>query len=426
MALRFFLFVVFLLAASAARGNDPVLTLAKSFEMAFARSETLAIGEQDVRIAEARYLQVLGTVLPHINVDASELIQDTAPTGGGGDNVGQTFTRRSRPEVAVNLRQPLFQGFREFNALKVSGAEKSRNLHRWNRARQLLMADVARAYDTVLELEQEVGILQSLRGTLLERSSEIRQRIELGKSRESERLTTESEAAAVEADIEERKGLAQTARDLLGFLIGEQPIASRLVDEFAVPRLKPLEDYLAKQDLRPDVNASEEAVRLARGQLAYEKGARYPSLDLDANYYPYRVGFQSDIDWDVNFLLTVPIFHGGAIRGRVREAKAELKQSELMRNESWRRAELEIRQAYHRLAATRAREAALKKAEAKSAANYRSLVDEYGLGLVNNLEVLQSLKDWQQRRVEANRAHYETQFEYLGLLIATGDMELAP
>lgn len=400
------------------------LTLEEAFLRAYTRSETLEIREQDIRIAEAHYLQALGTVLPQVQVSASELIQDTAPVAGGGDAIGQTFTRRSRPEVAVNLRQPLFQGLREFNALKVSGAERLRNTHQRDRARQILFADVARAYYTVLELENELRILQNLRSTLLKRATELKGRIDLGKSRPSELLTTESETASIEADLEGTKGRILTARDYLGFLVGEAA-TERLVDEFSVPsqsKIGKVETYLPRGDERPDLNASEEAVRLAKGRLDYEKGGRYPTLDFEGNYYPYRVGFQKDIDWDVNFLLTVPIFKGGATRGRIREAAALHKQSELAHDEALRRAELEIRQAYNKLATSRAREAALRRAEMKAGANYRSLGEEYGLGLVNNLELLQSLRDWQQKKIAANRAHYETKLEYLGLRVAIGDL----
>lgn len=400
------------------------LTLEDAFRQAFARSETLEIREQDIRIAEAHYLQALGTVLPQVQVSASELIQDTAPVAGGGDAIGQTFTRRSRPEVAVNVRQPLFQGLREFNALKVSGAERLRNTHQRDRAGQILFADVARAYYTVLELENERMILQNLRSTLLKRASELKGRIDLGKSRPSELLTTESETASIEADLQGTKGSVLTARDYLGFLVGE-PVTERLVDEFPVPsKIGQVETYLPRRDQRPDLNASEEAVRLAKGRLDYEKGGRYPTLDFEGNYYPYRVGFQKDIDWDVNFLLTVPIFKGGATRGRIREAAALHKQSEFAHDEALRRAELEIRQAYNKLTTSRAREAALRRAEMKAGANYRSLGEEYGLGLINNLELLQSLRDWQQKKIAANRAYYETKLEYLGLRIATGNLPI--
>ena len=403
--------------------GDGVLTLRECFEKALHQSETLGIREESIRIAEAHYLQALGTALPRLNVKATETIQDTEGASGDGE-VGRTFTRRSRPEVAVTLRQPLFQGLREFRALKVSSAEKQKNVFELDRARQLLFFDVARAYYTVLELEEEKGILQSIRGTFRKRIEELKERVRLGKSRESEILTTESQVASLEAELERVKGSVKTAREMLGFLTGE-PAEAKLTDEFRVPpSVKPLEGYVASLTSRPDLSASQEAVRLARGRVSYEKGGRFPTLDLEANYYPYRVGFLSDIDWDLLFTLNIPIFQGGATKGRIREAQALLKQSELSRQEADRRAETDLRQAYHDLATARSREAALRRAEAKAAANYRTQSEEYRLGLVNNLEVLQALRDWQERRREANVSHYEIKLAYLQLLITSGELSM--
>jgi len=417
-------FVLSLFVFSTAWAGE-TLTLRESFEKALVQSESTAIKEQDIRIAEAHVLQAWGTTLPHLSVNASEFIQDTSvssPTTGSGTSVNDTFLRRSRPEVAITLQQPIFQGFREFRALKVAGAEKRKNSLEWERAKQLLFGDVARAYYVVLELERELAILQSIRGTYQKRSSEIQDRIRLGKSRDSELLTLQADLAANQAEIEKSKGEIGNAREALSFLVGEE-VSQKLVDEFPVPAITPsLDHYVSARSSRPDLLASDEAVKLAKGQLDYEKGARLPRIDFEGNYYPYRVGFQKDIDWDLNFKMNVPLFRGGATKGRIREAAAGLKQSELGNEEHDRRAQTEIRRAFNNLKAAKAREAALRLAESKSGANYEAQTKEYGLGLVNNLDVLNALREWQARRLETNLAHYQTKLEYLGLLIASGDL----
>ena len=398
------------------------MTLENCFQKALARSETIGIHDEEIRIAEAHYLQALGMVLPHLDVQASEFIQDVPGASAADGSVGSTLTRRTRPEVAVSLTHPLFQGFREFRALKISRTEKNRNSLDRKRAIQILFQDVARAYYTVMELEQERAIQNSIRETLARRIADLKNRISLGKSRASELLSTESEIAALEADIAKTKGFVLTSRDYLAFLVGET-VEERLVDSFRLPgKVASLESYLEKSTTRPDIGANREAVRLAKGQVDYEKGARLPTVDFKANYYPVRVGFQSDIDWDLNFGMTLPIFHGGATRGKIREAQAELKQSELTRLQSTRQAELEIREAYHNFATARTREAALNRAESKAGASYLAQTGEYTLGLVNNLQVLQSLHNWQQRQLDANQSRFETKLHYLALLVASGEI----
>lgn len=428
MTFRSLLLLALLCALSSTTWAGETLTLKECYQRALTRSETVAIQEDTIRIAEAHYLQALGTVLPHLNAKATEIIQDTSGNGsttpGGSSSVGNTLTRRSRPEVALTLTQPLFQGLREFKALKVANAEKSKNTLQTKRARQLLFSDVARAYYTVLEVERERDIQSSLHGTLAKRVSELKERMRLGKSRESELLTTESQMAAIEADLEKAKGQINVARDYLGFLIGDE-VKQRLVDEFKTPSaLPPVENYIAFLNRRPDLGASEQSVRLAQGQLDYQKGARYPNLNFEGTYYPYRVGFQKDIHWDMAFTLNVPLFQGGATRGLIREASAKLDQARLSDDLANRQAELEVRQAYNHLKSSRSQETALRRAESKAAQSFQSQQEEYRLGLVNNLDVLQALRDWHERRLAANLAYFSTKLDYLNILVSSGDIEL--
>ncbi len=403
--------------------SPKTFSLSTAFQESVKQSESLASQEQTIRIAEAHYLQALGTVLPHLNAKASEVIQDTTTTtSGSGNSVNTTLTRRSRPEVAINLQQPLFQGFREFRSLGISTAEREKNRLNVARVKQLLFADVARAYYTVLEVEQELKIQQSIRGTLQQRILDLKNRMNLGKSRESELLATQSQLATLQAKIEATQGLVSTARDLLAFLVGH-PVQQPLEDAFKVPNTLPsLDNWLAKLEQRPDRGSTHEAVRLAKGKLGYEKGDRYPTVDLNANYYPYRVGFQNDIHWDMTFSLNLPLFSGGAMRGRIREAAAQLKQTELAEQETRRRSELELTQAYHKLAAARSQETALQRAETSAKAGYQAELADYQLGLINNLNLLQSLRDLQENRLANNQAHYQTKLEYLQLLLAAGDL----
>lgn len=399
------------------------LTLRQAFEKALRKSEVVAIKGEDIRIAEGHYLQAWGEVLPHIGVRGTEFIQDTS-NSGSGSSISDTFTRRSKPEVAITLDQPIFQGLREYYALSTSGAEKKKNILLKRRAQELLFSDVTKAYYAVIELEKEHEILRSLLDATQKRVKEISERIRLGKSRESEVFVADSQQASLLADIQQSESQLTVARELLAFFIGE-PVGDdeELVDEFTVPeRLPDVQNSLERAQNRSDLQAQNEAVRLAKGRLGYERGGHLPDVRFGANYYPYRVGFQEDIKWDMLFTARLPIFSGGATAGRVKEAKALLKQSELSNSQQRRTAEKEIRQAFATLESSQKREILLNQAASKSGNNYRAQVDEYRLGLVNNLEVLQSLKDWQQLRLQANLAHYQTKLNFLNLKVTEGHL----
>lgn len=415
------LIIIFLCPFPLYSEEKGILTLEEAFQKALRRSESVAIQEESIRVAEAHYLRALGTILPRINAKGTELLQDTANTAGGEGSVGTTFTRRSRPEVALTVHQPLFQGLREFKALGISKSERQKNSLQRDRAEQLLFSDVALAYYSILELEKEEKILDSIHETLQQRRSELVERVHLGKSREGEILTVEAETSSLQGDIERLRGQIQGAREMLAFLVGEEA-SQRLADRFQVPPIKPIQNYLQSLEARPDLLASEKEVKLARGEYEFQKGGRYPSLSMDANYYPYRVGFLKDINWDVLFTLNIPLFQGGATRGLIHEAKANLRQTELKSYEAHRMAERDIRQAHASVIASQKRENALRLAESKNAANYKTDLEDYRLGLINHLDVLQGLRNWQSSRIDANRAYFQTKLDYLKLLLSSGEI----
>lgn len=416
-------YLLCLLFISSSLQAQEKLTLRQAFEKALKKSEVIAIKGEDIRIAEGHYLQAWGEVLPHIDVKATEFIQDTSGNSSGSA-FSDSFTRRSKPEVAITASQPIFQGLREYYALSTSSAEKRKNVFLKRRAQELLFSDVTKTYYSVIELQHEHDILKSLLDATQKRVKEISERIRLGKSRQSEVLVAESQQSSLEADIQKSASQLAISQELLSYFIGE-PLTQELVDEFNVPDSLPnLEKSISAAQERSDIKAQEEAVRLAKGKVGYERGAHLPDVRLGANYYPYRVGFQQDIKWDMMFTAKLPIFSGGATAGRVKEAKAMMKQAEFASAEKKRTAEKEIRQALASLDASQKREKFLKQAESKSGQNYQAQVDEYRLGLVNNLEVLQSLKDWQQLRLQANLSHYQTKLDFLNLKVTEGHLPI--
>ncbi len=416
------LFIPWLFFCAWARAQEEqILTLEQCFEEALHQSESLAIQEESIRIAEAQYEQALGGVLPHLALEGSNRFQDTIQSDSGS-SVGSTFTRSSTPEAAVTLTQPLFQGFRKIRSLKIAHAEEKKTSLERDRAIQLLYLDVAQAYIATLQLEKDLEILDSIYETLNQRTQELQERIRLGKSRESEILSIHSELARTQGEREKTRRLLQSARDLLSFLRGKET-QEKLVDEIALPEKIPsVESFLTPLPLRPDLQATHQAVEMAQGRLLYEKGARWPTVDLSGKYYLYRVGFWEDIRWDATFSLNFPLYSGGEIKGRILEAQATLRQTELARREALRRSDLEVRQFYHNWAASESLQKSLEEAESYAAADYQSHVKEYRVGWVNNLDVLQSLRDWQERQREWNGTFYQTKLDYLQLKTATGEM----
>ena len=301
-----------------------------------------------------------------------------------------------------------------------SRAEQRQRKHEKTRAEQLLLVDVADAFYLLREQREDLGTLELTRSILLGRMDELTERERLGRSRPSEVASAAAQLRRIEAEIERVRGLETTARQLLEFLTGLQQVEA-IAEEAALPAVEPEETYLSAVASRPDVQAAEEAARVAGSEVRIAKAEFWPNVDVESNYYTERSGASANVDWDVLLKVDVPLFQGGQAVGGVRETKARERTAELKRERTRRAAALDIRDAYAQLRTALDRHEALAKASAAAEENYRFQKDDYQRSLVNNLDVLSALENFQAARREVLHAEYDAKRLYWQLKTATGE-----
>lgn len=409
--------------AAALPSELPAFTLDEAYRLALARSETVAIEENDLGLAQARFYRAFRYFLPNVSWQTTRTERDVSEDGGGGGEGGVSSDTRRRvtPEDKFVFSQPLFSGFREFAALRGSGADRKQQALEYERARELLYVDVVDAFCAALQSDRDVEILRSIHRLLAERVKDLRERVELGRSRESEGKTSLADLKLVEADLVGARSAAKAARNLLEFYTGVDLSGRPLAEIGSAAALGDLADYLPHADRRRDVLAAREAVKVASSGVTSAQAGFLPSASLDGNYYTRRVGFQEGNDWDVMLKLSVPIFDAGETLGDVKEAWTLRKVAELRLRRARKTAELEIRNAYEDYRAALAERDALGSAAEASRSNYDLLTKEYSYSLVNNLEVLDALRRYQDIERRRNVAEYESQRSYARFRAATGE-----
>ena len=389
------------------------LTLAECSALARKRSEDLAIHKEQITAAEGRFLQAFSGILPRVSFSSSDKRQDA-----NGDSA---FTLRSVPERKFTFTQPLFGGLKEFAAMAGERAERRERRQELLRAEELLFGDVADAFYLFLEQQDDLRVLQVTRATLSKRIDELKERERLGRSRTSEVASAESALRRVEADIELVSGQATVSRQLLEFLTGLPRVDALTDSSQPLPLLADTETYFDQADRRPDVQAEEEAWRVAQKQVTVTRAGLWPSAHVEGNYYAERAGVSKDITWDVLFLVDVPIFQGGRALGAMKETKAREREAQLLFEQTKRKAILDIQNSYTKLQASLTRRAALEQARQAAETNYQLQTDDYRKSLVSNLDVLQALQQLQDARRDVIRSTYEVKRLYWQLKIAVGE-----
>ncbi|MFZ5806325.1 MAG: TolC family protein [Verrucomicrobiota bacterium] len=391
------------------------LSLHDCYQLSSAKSETLGLREQDVRVAEAQYWQAVSGLFPKIHVKGTDTFSDEILSHSKRGMFGDQDT----VESYVNVKQPIFNGFREFAAAQAASANKEAGLYSLQRARQLLYLDVADAFYQTLAYEGDLKILQELDSALQERVAELEKRVELGKSRKSELLSARTDLAGARAVIESTKKLRNASKELLAFLIDLPSEQWKLEDKNAFPSVENIETYLTHTGERPDVLAQIQKLRAARGLLSATKGEHWPSVNLEGNYFLYNDP-DSDKDWNVAVTVDVPIFEGGLTEAKVREKEALMRQQELNLSSLQRSAEKEILVSYNNFIASAAEFARFSELKNVAEENLGEQKKDYTRGMANNLDVLNAMRSLYNAQRDEWEARLFAKRDWVQLIVSSG------
>lgn len=383
-------------------GVSGTATLMDCFREAQARSESLASQQELIVQAEERYKQARGSVLPTIGAFAEYYRQDSSqltPAQLAGNPDEQSTVRLSGD-------QPLFRGFREYAALDLakSSIVYQKEARQW--AGLQLYRDVARAFYAVLAGQKDLQTLRDEVQLYEQRIKDLKQRASIGRSRQTEVLTVQSAQAILRAQAEQLHGQLDAAQDVLAFLTGVRH--ADLTETAQVPAdAEALEAYTSHLDQRPDLQAAQKTVDMAKANVSIAKGGHWPNLDLLGNYYLLRPnGPSQKISWDAAIELSLPIFQGGVVSSQARTAESQVRQAELSLSLVRRSAEQDLSTAYHGLRSDLRQNTTLQDALDLSERNYKSELRDYNLGLVTNLEVLQALSAYQDTQRAIDKARF--------------------
>lgn len=393
------------------------LSLDDAYHKALKRSESVKITAEEIAQAQARFYRSFDYFLPTVRYKISRYEQDVSTDSSGSSF---DFSRRAQRDQRFVFSQPIFSGFKEIAALTGSGADKKAQKLRLHRAQQVLFVDVMEAYYAYLNAMRDEDVLYKIHQYMSERIKDLRERVDVGRSRESELKNSLADVKVLEADLVDSKRVTKTARNLMEFYIGEDLSDKTLLDANDEP-VDWLPD-LTRAELRPDVLAAEQLFIVSQKKVISANSDLFPDIYVDGNYYTRREGFQSGNDWDVKLTIDVPLFEVGTTLGDIKEASSNREKARLSWEEAKRKAMTEATNALEEYTAAQESQLALREAEQASKDNYEILQKEYSQNLVNNLEVLDSLRRYQDVRKRFNSAFFEAKRSYWRLCASLGSI----
>ena len=389
----------------AAQANDPVFAAARATEQA----------------GQEKSVQGRSQLMPTINLTANSMYNDFSahyfpsllPDGQ---------VQYNSHGFGISLVQPLFrqQNWMNFSESELQAAQAVLQL---KIAEQDLMLRVAQAYFDVLIAQDSVGLVNAQKIAISEHLQQAKRNFEVGSATITDTLEAQARYDLTGAqEIAAQNNLA-VKRNALQQLINVMPgDLSPLGKVFKLDQPQPadVQKWVDEAQLSNlQLATAQASAEIANKEVARNRGGHYPTVDLVANYNQNRsygssfggnLGLGSDTTMkNVGVQLNFPLYQGGAVSSKLREAEANRERARQELENARRNVEQQARQSYLGVVSGIAQVQALQQALASSESVLKASKLGHEVGVRTNLDVLNA----QQQLFSTRRDLYQAQYNYL-------------
>ena len=429
-SIRPFLFISLVVAATSAAAQDllQIYRDAQRYDAVYsAARHTLDAGRE--RIPQARAL-----LLPTLNLTA-QASQQRVESESRDPAVAPSFTRNpSGAGYTLTFTQPLFRAQnlvqRDQAEYQVRQAEAT-----FAQASQDLAVRTAQAYFDVLAAQDTLGLVGAQKAAISEQLAQAKRNFEVGTA-----TITDTHEAQARYDLVVAQEIAaqndlESKRRALQLVTGKEyaqlkPLRTDV--SLAGPNPQDMQSWvdIAEKQSYP-VLIQEALAEVASLEVKRTRAAHLPTLDLVGTASQSQESASStastsvgrDISsTNIGLQLAVPLYQGGGLTSREREAAANaLRAREDLQN-ARRNSALATRQAYLAVANGIAQIGALEQALKSSQSALDSNRLGYEVGVRINIDVLNAQQQLFQTRRDLAVARYNAILNHLRLKAATGSL----
>jgi len=295
-------------------------------------------------------------------------------------------------------------------------------------AEQELMIQVVERYFQVLDAQDNLKFAESEKKAISRQLDQATQRFEVGLI-----AITDVKAAqarydlSVSQEIQAISGLVE-AKDSLREVVGTYydklaPLTEDL--ELVRPQPESSDTWVEKaKQQNLSILTAEAAAELARQEISRQRAGHYPTLDLNAgsNYRDTGIGVipVERYDNEIGVQLNIPVYQGGAVSSRTREARNRFQEATEQLQQEIRAAEFETRNAYRGVMTDIAQVQALGKSLESTEIAVEAEEAGFEVGTRTIVDVLDATRENFLARLNYARARYLYVVDQLRLKRAAG------
>ena len=413
------------------------------YHLAQERDPVYAAARETLNAQQTLIAQSKAALLPNLNAQAGYNYQDIHNDfKGDAKKANQNKANPLRnwkqndygsANYSVQVQQALFDAEALPLYREAKRAFKQAQIQ-YDYAKQDLMTRVTESYLNVLIAEEQLQTSVAERRALEEQQAQAQKEFEVGTAAITDAQDAQARRdLAVAQELQYRNSLAVSKRVLSRIIGQEVPPLLGLGEklQLAPPDPANIQDWVGRA-LQGNlaVLAQREGLQVAQLELRARQGARLPTLNLVAG----RQWFEDrsptiDASWydttvnSAGLQLQIPIFQGGYLIARAREAAARLNESKENLLDASRGAELAASQAYLNLVTTIAQVQAFEQALRSSEISLESNRVGREVGTRTQVDVLDALRQVYAARRDLYRSRYTYLQDQVTLKAAVGELK---
>lgn len=327
----------------------------------------------------------------------------------------------------LSLSQPLFrwQNWVAYDQSKMQVVQAEAN---FVQARQDLILRVAQAYFDVLYAAENLTAVRGNKSAITQQLELAKKSFEVGTS-----TITDTHEAQARYDLAVAQEIAAESdldvkRRTLQAILGKEPgalAALRKNAELSPPQPNDMNQWVAAAEKDSiNVQVQQAVADIAAREMDRQRAGHYPTVDLVANYgssKSYSTGGMVDTDYkNVGVQINIPLFQGGLVVSKQREAAANRMAAQAGLENARRSSALAARQYYLGVANGLAQVRALQAALVSSQSALESNKLGYEVGVRINIDVLNAENQVYVTKRDLAKATFDTLMAQLRLKAATG------
>ena len=404
-------------ALTSAAGLNDIYQLARDNDAQLAAARQTALAGQE------REVQGRAGLLPNVALSANLRQNRDRSTAYSGQQGYESSN------LALTASQPLY---RPANRKTYEQGQLQAQLatQQLQQAEQQLRLRVARGYFEVLQAEDALATLLSQKTAFAQQLAQAKRGYEVGLTpitdvaeAQSRHDLTVAQGIAARNDLElKRNALEKSIRSALPPLNPLAPSAS--VELLSAEQLAQLRDGAGTSSLQ--VAAGVLAEQIARLEIDKQRTGHGPTVDLvfsashnrNTNFGVF--GGTDTSPASLGIELNLPLYQGGAVDSRLREAAANLGRTQSELDEARRQAQLDARQAMLGVQSGAALTVALQQAISSAETQVRATSRGFEVGVRTRVDVLNAEQQLYTTQRDLSAARYQTLVAMLQLRAAAG------